>query len=80
MAVKVEIVNKIPFMVDEYIKRHGSTKTWLAKELGYNSKQAFEGAINSKNPTIETLAKFSSFFNCRIEDLVETVVYFGDDK
>lgn len=75
--VEVKVINKIPHKVDEYIKQYGSTKTWLAKELGYKSKQAFEGAINSKNPTIETLAKFSTFFNCKIEDLVETICVFN---
>lgn len=70
---EVKVINKIEVKVNEYINQYGSSKTWLAKQMGYNSRQAFDGAINSDNPTIGTLAKFAKFLKCNIDELYELV-------
>jgi transcriptional regulator with XRE-family HTH domain len=78
--MQVKVLNKMPTMVDDYIKKYGSTKTFLAKRMGYKSKQAFESAMKSPNPTAETLLKFATFFNCKIDDLVESFISFEDEE
>jgi transcriptional regulator with XRE-family HTH domain len=78
--MQVKILNKIPYMVDDYMRKYGSTKTFLAKKMGYKSKQAFESAMRSPNPTAETLLKFATFFNCKIDDLVESFISFEDEE
>lgn len=75
--MKIVIKNKIEDKVREYQKEHGSSKVWMARMLGYKSKQALDGAINSENPTIETLAKFAFFFHCDISELY-TLEYYDD--
>jgi transcriptional regulator with XRE-family HTH domain len=69
--IKIHIINKIGDKVQEYHNRTGISKSQIAKEMGYKSKQALEGVISSKNPTIKTLVIFSYFFNCDISELFE---------
>lgn len=67
--MNIEFTNNIGTMIEEYINRTGATKTWIANQLGYKSNQALDGVIMSKNPTIKTLIIFSTFLNCKIEEL-----------
>lgn len=68
--MKIKITNKIEEKVNEYQVRTGSTKTWIAKQLGFSSQNLF-ASFKTSNPTIETLIKFSIFLNCNIMDLIE---------
>jgi len=67
--IKIKVSNKIGAKIDEYIEKTGATKTWIAKQLGYKTRQSLDGAINSVNPTIETIGLFSAFLNCKPEEL-----------
>ena len=67
--MSIEFTNNIGTMIEEYINRTGATKTWVANQLGYKSKQALDGALISKNPTLRTLLLFSNFLQCDIKDL-----------
>lgn len=69
----MRIINKIGIKVEEYRLNTGASKTWIAKQMGYKSVQAFDGALMSKNPTIETLELFAHFLNCKVEDLYECI-------
>jgi DNA-binding XRE family transcriptional regulator len=77
--VKIKITNHIPSKIDAYRRKHGSTKAWLARQLGYNSNQALDGAMNSTNPTIETLAKFAFLLQCDIESLYDVEYLIDED-
>lgn len=72
--VEVKVTNKIGIKIDEYIKENGSTKTWIANQLGYKTRQSLDGAINSTNPTIGTIGMFAAFLKCKPEDLYEIEV------
>lgn len=78
--VEVEIINNIGLRVLAHQKIYGSSKTWMAKQMGYKSKQAFDGAINSPNPTLETLARVAFFFRCNIKDLYEVHYYLDGEE
>lgn len=67
--VEVKIINKIEDKVKEYQEQTGCTKSWIAKQMGFKSKQALDGAMMSKNPTIKTLVIFAYFLNCKVTDL-----------
>lgn len=75
---QIHIINKIGDKIQEYQNITGKTKQYIAKQMGYKSKQALDGAINSKNPTIKTLEMFAYFLNCETTELYEK--YFLNDK
>lgn len=66
--IEVRVINKIPQKVEEYINKHGSTKTWLANRLNI-TKQTLNTILKSQNPTIETLIKMSVLLDCDITEL-----------
>lgn len=78
--IEVKIINKIEDKVKQYQEKTGCTKTWLSKKMGYKTKQAFDGALNSKNPTISTLEMFAQFFKCDIKDLYKSEVIIKDEE
>jgi DNA-binding XRE family transcriptional regulator len=78
--VKLKITNHIPSKIDAYRKKHGSTKVWLARQLGYKTNQALDGAMNSINPTIETLARFAFLLQCDIESLYDVEYLINEDN
>lgn len=65
----INIVNHIEEKIKEYQKNTGATKTWIAKQMGYNSIQAFDKAMKNNSNSLETYAKFSSFLHCNVNDL-----------
>jgi DNA-binding XRE family transcriptional regulator len=73
--MNIEFENKIEQKINEYIDKTGATKTWIAKKMGYKSKQALDGAMTSKNPTIKTLLLFADFLECDIKDLYDMKTY-----
>lgn len=72
--IEVKVINKIGERIEEYIERTGTTKTWIAKQMGYKSRQSIDGAILSSNPTAETLAKLSVILGCSLDDLIKVEV------
>lgn len=68
--IEVKIINKIGEKIDEYISNYGSSKSWLAKQIGI-SRQSLNTIIKSQNPTIETLEKLSVILNCDIKELYD---------
>lgn len=66
--MEIIIENKIGEKVESFIAENGTTKTWIAKSLNM-SNQNLHAVLKSKNPSIETLIKFATFFNCQITDL-----------
>lgn len=73
-----KIVNKIPLRIDEYRERTGATKTWIWKQMGYNSRQAFDKAVKNKSNSLETYGKFAKFLDCKIESMFEFMFLFED--
>lgn len=71
--IEVKIINKIGEKIDEYITKYGSSKSWLAKQIGI-SRQSLNTIIKSQNPTIETLEKLSVILNCDIKELYDKEV------
>ena len=71
--IEVKITNKIGDKVEELIKQNGSTKTWIAKQIGVK-KQTLYTIMKSQNPTIETMVKLSVLLNCDISELYGTEI------
>jgi hypothetical protein len=63
------IINKIGIKIDEYQKKTGATKVWIAKQMGYNSPQALDKAIKNNSNSLETYIKFAEFLQCDVKDL-----------
>lgn len=69
--MSIEIIsfeNKISYKLEEYRKKTGGTKTWIAEQLGI-SKQSLASLENSDNPTLKMLIKLSYILKCNISDL-----------
>lgn len=71
--IEVKVINKIEDKVNEYINNTGSTKTWIAKQIGV-AKQTLNTIMKSQNPTIETMVKLSVLFDCDISELYDTEI------
>ena len=68
--ISVNIEVKIKDMVEEYQKKTGVNKAFIAKRLGL-SRQALSEAFKSNNPRLETLIKFAICLGCKVEDLYD---------
>ena len=68
--ISVNIEVKIKDMVEEYQKKTGVNKAFIAKRLGL-SRQALSEAFKSNNPRLETLIKFAICLDCKVEDLYD---------
>ena len=68
--ISVDIEVKIKDKVEEYQKKTGITKAFIADKLGI-SRQALSEAFKSNNPRLETLIKFAICLDCKVEDLYE---------
>jgi len=77
ISVGIEI--KIKEMVEEYQKKTGVNKAFIAKRLGL-SKQALSETFKSSNPRLETLIKFAICLNCNVEDLYKYYQKTGSIK
>lgn len=71
MIVKFE--NRIDIKINEYIEKTGTTKIWIAKQMGF-SKQNLYAFMKSENPNIVPLIKLSLIINCEIKDLYDFTI------
>jgi DNA-binding XRE family transcriptional regulator len=76
MAIEIiNFENKISCKLEEYRKKTGGTKTWIAEQLGI-SKQSLSSLEGSDNPTLKTLIKLSYILKCDISDLYNVEIKF----
>jgi len=73
--IEVKIINKIEEKVIEYQKRTGATKTWIAKQMGYKTRQSLDGAMKSEKLALETYGRFAVFFKCNVLELYDMKFY-----
>ena len=67
--MRVNIINHIEKKIKEYQNRTGATKTWIARQMGYNSVQAFDKAMKNNSNSLETYARFAEFLHCDVDEL-----------
>lgn len=67
--IEIKVINKINEKIEEYQSNTGATKTWIAKQLGYNSPQALDKAMKNASNSVETYAKFAYFLGEEPHDL-----------
>lgn len=77
--IEVKVINKIGEKIEEYQNTHGSSKAWIARQMEFNSRQAFDKAVKNASHSVETYARFAYFFNCDITDLFE-IKYVEDSN
>lgn len=68
--LKVDIINNIEMKVNEYCLKYGSTKIWIAKQLGM-SKQNLYTLFEASDIKFSILVKLSMFFECEIKDIFD---------
>lgn len=68
--IEVKITNRIEDKINEYIKKHGTKKSWIAEQIGM-LPQTMNKIIKKDNMTMETLLKFAYILECNPEDLYE---------
>jgi DNA-binding XRE family transcriptional regulator len=70
MITKIEIdfKNNISIKIEDYRKKTGATKTWIAEQIGM-SKQSLSSLENSSNPTIVLLEKVAYVLKCDVKEL-----------
>jgi len=68
--VKIKITNKIEEKINEYQRKYGTSRTFIANKAGI-SRQNLNSLEKSENPTIQSLEKIAYALDCKITDLYE---------
>ena len=75
ITVKVKVRSNI----NTYLNSRGTTKTWLADQMGLKRAQIQNWSTNNENgeakvqPSIGYVLKMAKVLNCEIEDLYEII-------
>lgn len=73
MAISVQFNNKITEKINEFQKKYGSSRTFLARRIGI-SRQSLNALENSDNPTIQMLVKLAEALECNVTDLYDVKI------
>lgn len=68
--MSIIITNKIEEKVNEYQRRTGASKKWIASQMGM-SPQRMYSLFKADNMMLDVAYKFVVFLDCKIEDLFE---------
>ena len=68
--MKIKITNKIEEKINEYQRKYGTSRTFIANKAGI-SRQNLNSLEKSENPTIQSLEKIAYALDCKITDLYE---------
>jgi len=68
--MQIKITNKIEQKVIEYQEKYGSSKTWVAKQMGMTPQRMYQ-LMKSDNMMIDVIAKFAIVLDCKIDDLID---------
>lgn len=68
--MQVKITNKIEERITEYQDKYGSSRTWIAKQMGMTSQRMYQ-LMKADNMNIDVLAKFAIILNCKLDDLID---------
>jgi len=69
MQIKIT-ENKLDQKLSEYQNRNGSTKKWIAEQLGMSQQRLYQLCLSS-NMMVDVALKFAEFLNCDVKDLFE---------
>lgn len=64
------IKNNIEKKINEYIKKTGSTKTWIAAQLEMSPQRMYQ-LYKADNMMLDVAFKFAEFLNCDLKELFE---------
>ena len=76
---KFEIVNKIEQRVNEYQQLRGSTKTWIADQVGISKSRMYQ-IFKGDDMMLNVYARFAIVLECQITDLFEIHVHDNKDN
>ena len=68
--MKIKITNKIEEKINEYQRKYGTSRTFIANKAGI-SRQNLNSLEKPENPTIQSLEKIAYALDCKITDLYE---------
>lgn len=68
--LKIEITNKISEKINEFQKKYGSSRTFIAYKMGI-SRQSLNALEKSDNPTIQMLERLAYVLQCDVKDLYQ---------
>ena len=68
--MQIIITNKIEEKINEYQKRTGASKKWIASQIDM-SPQRMYSLFKAENMTLDVAFKFVVFLDCTVEDLFE---------
>jgi len=71
--IKVIVANKISEKINEFQKKYGSSRAFIADKIGI-SKQSLNALEKSDNPTIQSLEKIAYVLECKVEDLYDSFI------
>jgi DNA-binding XRE family transcriptional regulator len=74
MSLIIVYNNRVAEKIEEFQKKHGSSKTWIANKAGM-SKQTLNSIENINNPTVQSLIRLAYVLNCKVEDLYSYDLY-----
>lgn len=70
---KFKIVNKIEQRVNEYQRLRGSTKSWIADQVGISKSRLYQ-VFKGDDMMLNLYARFAIVLECSITDLFEIEV------
>ena len=68
--MKVKITNKIEEKVNEHQKKYGSSKVWIAEQIGISKSRMYQ-IFKSDDMMINVYIRFAIVLNCSLDDLIK---------
>jgi len=77
---KFKIINKIEQRVNEYQHLRGSTKSWIADQVGISKSRMYQ-IFKAEDMMFNVYVRFAIVLECKLTDLFEIHVYRdGEDN
>lgn len=68
--MNIKIINKIEEKVNEHQKKYGSSKVWIAEQVGISKSRMYQ-IFKSDDMMINVYIRFAIVLNCSLDDLIQ---------
>lgn len=71
--VKIEVTNNITNKINDFQKKYGSSRTFIANKIGI-SRQSLNSLESADNPSIQMLERLAFVLECSVDELYQAIV------
>lgn len=68
--IEIQVTNRIREQVEKYQEKTGTSKTWVAKQLGISNQRLYQ-LFDAKEISLTNIAKLCVLLDCHYDDLFE---------